>query len=64
MKKGSRIRKCYICGTHLFWIIPTKIEFGIFQTADIKEIRPYTALNGHYCCLECAKKASQKGEQK
>lgn len=54
MKKGSRARKCHICGKIIGWSIPTKRLFGIQECR--MEWKDY---GGHdekgYLCKQCAK---------
>ena len=59
MKKGTRARRCFNCGTIVAWAIPIKVEFG-FPNSELKTL-PNFAPYKKYCCKAC-KERIDKGE--
>lgn len=55
MKKGSRIRRCHVCRTPVFWIIPDGDILGI-PLAKQKKIKPFLYRENKLWCEECYKK--------
>lgn len=43
MKKGSRCRKCYRCGTIVAWMVPD----------GFKTLPNFDTYRNRYCCKEC-----------
>ena len=54
MVRGSKLRKCHICGKKLFWIIPVK-NYGLFMDCERKIINDHRHDGKGYVCLDCWK---------
>ena len=60
MKKGSRMRKCGVCGKPICWIVPVRVVFGL-QEVDFQNICDwkYYKVNKKYfkcVCMDCYNK--------
>lgn len=63
MKKGSRLRKCHVCGCGIFWKIPDGSIFGI-PTAKTVTIKDYLLRENEYWCIDCWERYQRmKGEK-
>lgn len=58
MKRGSKVRKCCVCGDKIFWYVPTGEVILGMPTSKIKTIKPYSYSKTRkgYTCKECCEK--------
>ena len=52
MVKGAKLRKCWKCGKHIFWIIPDGEILGLPMAKD-KKITDWVLRKNKYWCAEC-----------
>lgn len=63
MKKGSRLRKCHVCGCGIFWKVPDGNLLG-FPMAKTETIKDFRLRENKYWCIDCWNKHLQeKGEK-